>query len=216
MSENNSNHETEAPSASNLLKATVATLIGAIILLVLVVLPAEYGVDPTGFGNLTGLSDLAEEPYETVVFTDIIGGNEVVREVEIPLFGDPVPLPNPAVFQDQTEDARTISMTIELGAFEQTEIKTVLDEGKVIIYNWQVVDDKKVYFDFHGHEESFGPDFFVRYKERQEGLSKSSGSLTAPFYGEHGWLFFNINEEPISITLNVTGYYNEIIDYGIF
>ena len=103
-----------------------------------------------------------------------------------------------------------------VGAFEQTEIKTVLDEGKVIIYNWQVVDDKKVYFDFHGHEESFGPDFFVRYKERQEGLSKSSGSLTAPFYGEHGWLFFNINEEPISITLNVTGYYNEIIDYGIF
>lgn len=216
MSENNSNNEVEAPSASNLLKATTATIIGAFILLVLVVLPAEYGVDPTGFGNLTGLSDLAEEPYEIVEFTDIIGGNEVIREVEIPLFGDPVPLPNPSVFQDQAEEAQSMSMTIELGAFEQTEIKTVLDEGKVIIYDWQVVDDKLVYFDFHGHEESFGPEFFVRYKERQEGLNKSSGSLTAPFYGEHGWLFFNINEEPISITLNVTGYYNEIIDYGIF
>lgn len=216
MSENNSNNEVEAPSASNLLKATTATIIGAFILLVLVVLPAEYGVDPTGFGNLTGLGDLAEEPYEIVEFTDIIGGNEVIREVEIPLFGDPVPLPNPSVFQDQAEEAQSMSMTIELGAFEQTEIKTVLDEGKVIIYDWQVVDDKLVYFDFHGHEESFGPEFFVRYKERQEGLNKSSGSLTAPFYGEHGWLFFNINEEPISITLNVTGYYNEIIDYGIF
>ncbi|MEK9826448.1 MAG: hypothetical protein VW395_09290, partial [Methylotenera sp.] len=126
------------------------------------------------------------------------------------------PLPNPNVFQDQPETARSMSMTIELGSFEQTEIKTVLDEGKVIVYDWQVADDKKVYFDFHGHEESFGPEFFVRYKEEQEGLSKSSGSLTAPFYGEHGWLFFNINEEPVSITLNVTGYYNEIIDYGIF
>ena len=216
MSDSNSNNEAEAPSAANLLKATIATIIGAIILLVLVVLPAEYGVDPTGFGAITGLSDLADEPYETIEITDIIGGNEIIREVEIPLFGDPVPLPNPSVFQDQTEEARSMNMTIELGAFEQTEIKTVLDEGKVIIYDWQVADDKNVYFDFHGHEESFGPDFFVRYKERQEGLNLSSGSLTAPFYGEHGWLFFNINEEPISITLNVTGFYNEIIDYGIF
>lgn len=216
MSDSNSNNKAEAPSAANLLKATIATIIGAIILLVLVVLPTEFGIDPTGFGDLTGLSDLANEPYETIEITDIIGGNEIIRKVEIPLFGDPVPLPNPSVFQDQAEVARTMTMTIELGSFEQTEIKTVLDEGKVIVYDWQVTDDKNVYFDFHGHEESFGPDFFVRYKERQEGLSKSSGSLTAPFYGEHGWLFFNINEEPISITLNVTGYYNEIIDYGIF
>lgn len=216
MSENRAKYEIEAPSATSLLKATIATVIGALILLVLVVLPAEYGVDPTGFGDLTGLSDLANQPYETIEITDIIGGNEVIREVEIPMFGEPTPLPNPSVFQDQEEEAKTISMTIELGAFEQTEIKTVLDEGKVIVYSWQVNDDKDVYFDFHGHEESFGPDFYVRYKERQEGLNKSSGSLTAPFYGEHGWLFLNINEEPVSITLNITGYYNEIIDYGIF
>lgn len=216
MSDDNSNHEIEAPSATNLLKATIATIIGAIILLVLVVLPAEYGVDPTGFGELTGLNTLSGEAYETIEIIDIIGGNEVMREVEIPMFGEPTPLPNPSVFQDQEQEAKTISMAIELGAFEQTEIKTVLDEGKVIVYSWQVAGDKDVYFDFHGHEESFGPDFYVRYKERQEGLNKSSGSLTAPFYGEHGWLFLNINEEPVSITLNIIGYYNDIIDYGIF
>jgi len=216
MNENNSNQEIEVPSASNLMKATIATIIGALVLLVLVVLPAEYGVDLTGFGNLTGLNDLAEQPYETVEIIDIIGGNEIIREVEIPMFGEPTPLPNPSVFQDQPKEARSMIMTIELGAYEQTEIKTVLDEGKVIIYSWEVADGKDVYFDFHGHEASFGPDFFVRYKERQEGLNRSSGSLTAPFYGEHGWLFLNINEEPVTITLKVSGYYNEIIDYGIF
>ena len=40
MSENNSNQKIEAPSASNLLKPTIATIIGALVLLVLVVLPA--------------------------------------------------------------------------------------------------------------------------------------------------------------------------------
>jgi hypothetical protein len=216
MNDNNTNQQVEAPSASSLMKATLATVIGALVLLVLVVLPAEYGVDPTGFGELTGLNDLAEQPYETVEIVDIIGGNEVIREVEIPLFGEPTPLPNPSVFQDQAEPAQSVTMTVELAPFEQTEIKAVLDEGKVIVYSWEVADGKKTYFDFHGHDESFGPDFFVRYKEEQEGLNKSSGSLTAPFYGEHGWLFFNINEEPITVTVSITGYYNEIIDYGIF
>ncbi|MGA1740659.1 MAG: hypothetical protein ACO4AC_00610 [Pseudohongiellaceae bacterium] len=135
MSENNTNPEVEAPSVANLLKATVATIIGAVVLLVLVVLPAEYGIDPTGFGELTGLNDLAGEAYEVVEITDIIGGNEVIREVEIPMFGEPTPLPNPSVFQDQAEPPQTISMTVELGAFEQTQIKTVLDEGKVIEYS---------------------------------------------------------------------------------
>lgn len=216
MTEKNQTNKVEALAGPTMLKVTITTIIGALILLVLIVLPAEYSIDLTGFGKITGLNKLSGEPTETIEITDIIGGNEVIREVEIPMFGEPTPLPNPSVFQDQAEEALSMSMIIELGAFEQTEIKTVLDEGKVIVYSWEVEDDINVYFDFHGHEESFGPDFYVRYKERQEGLSKSSGSLTAPFYGEHGWLFLNINEQPVSITLNVTGYYNDIIDYGIF
>ncbi len=123
MSENKPNQEVEAPSASNLVKATIATVVLAIVLLVLVVLPAEYGIDPTGFGELTGLSDFAEEPYETVEITDIIGGNEVIREVEIPMFGEPTPLPNPSVFQDQSEEASSMSMTIELGALNKQKLK---------------------------------------------------------------------------------------------
>ncbi len=216
MTEKNQTNKVEALAGPTMLKVTITTIIGALILLVLIVLPAEYSIDLTGFGKITGLNKLSGEPTETIEITDIIGGNEVIREVEIPMFGEPTPLPNPSVFQDQAEEALSMSMIIELGAFEQTEIKTVLDEGKVIVYSWEVEGDINVYFDFHGHEESFGPDFYVRYKERQEGLSKSSGSLTAPFYGEHGWLFLNINEQPVSITLNVTGYYNDIIDYGIF
>ena len=40
-------------------KLTLAAL-GAVILLVMVVLPAEYGIDPTGFGRLTSISKLSE------------------------------------------------------------------------------------------------------------------------------------------------------------
>jgi hypothetical protein len=49
------------PSLSNagLAKATGIALLIAIVLLVFVVLPAEYGIDPTGFGGAIGLTRLA-------------------------------------------------------------------------------------------------------------------------------------------------------------
>jgi hypothetical protein len=215
MSDQNSPTPVEAPSGSQLLKETIATVVVAVVLLVLVVLPAEYDIDITGFGAATGLDRLGGEPTETIVITDIIGGNETLREVEIPMFGEPAPLPNPAVFQKQDAAAQSFTMTVELGAFEQTEIKTVLGEGKVILYSWRVLGDERVYVDFHGHDESFGPDFFVRYEEMQEGTG-STGSLVAPFEGEHGWFWLNINETPITIELEVSGFYDNVIDYGIF
>ena len=38
----------------------------------------------------------------------------------------------------------------------------------------------------------------------------------APFSGEHGWYWLNYNEFPVTVTLTVTGYFDDIIDYGIF
>jgi len=204
----------DPPSSSSLLKATLIAVVAAIILLVLIVLPAEYGIDPTGVGEATGLTELNAEPVYRIEISDVIGGNETIREVEIPAFGEPTPLPNPAVFQDQEAAPQIISMDVTIPAETQTEIKMVMTEGKAIVYSWQV-DRGDIYVDFHGHDVSFGPDFFVRYKEQQEGAG-NNGSLIAPFDGEHGWYWLNYNEYDVVVTLTITGYYDDIIDYGIF
>jgi hypothetical protein len=70
-----------------------------------------------------------------------------------------------------------------------------------------------VYVDFHGHNTSFRPDFFVRYKE-QEKARGNNGSLTAPFSGEHGWFWLNISQFPVTISLRIVGFHDEVIDYG--
>ena len=204
----------EPPSSKSLVKATLISIVAAAVILVLVVLPSEYGVDLTGFGSATGLNELNAEPTVTIEISDIIGGNEVIREVEIPGFGEPTPLPNPAVFQDQAEPPETITMTVMIPAERETEVKMAMTEGKVAVYSWEV-DQGDIYVDFHGHDISFGPDFFVRYKEQQEG-SGNNGSLTAPFDGEHGWYWLNYNEFDVEVTLTITGYFDDIIDYGIF
>ena len=49
----------------------------------------------------------------------------------------------------------------------------------------------------------------------KSGTAGDSGSLVAPFSGEHGWYWLNVSSTPVTITLALTGYFDDIKDYGI-
>lgn len=204
----------QAPSGKRIGLSVVGALALAAVVLVVAVLPAEYGIDPTGIGRALGLTELNAPASRTIEVRDVLGGNERVREVEIPAFNEPVPLPNPAVHQAEDRPIQTRTLTITLGVDQQTEIKSVLRESKVIVYTWKT-DGGLVYCDLHGHDPAAGQDFFVRYREDQEGATEATGSLVAPFAGEHGWYWLNLHDGPVTITLTVTGFFDDIVDYGI-
>jgi hypothetical protein len=203
----------EAPSGKRIAVSALIACIVAGVVLVTAVLPAGYGVDPTGIGRALGLTALSE-PARTIEIRDFVGGNETVREAEIPDFGEPVPLPNSEIHQDEDAPPRVADYQITIPPERETEIKTVLGAGKMIEYTWSV-DRGTIYSDFHGHNPEFGSDFFVRYREHQEGAGQS-GSLVAPFDGEHGWYWLNYNDFPVTVTLEVIGFFDDTIDYGIF
>lgn len=50
----------ELPSTAQLLRSTIIALGVALAILVTVVLPAEYGIDPTGAGRALGLTPMGE------------------------------------------------------------------------------------------------------------------------------------------------------------
>ena len=52
--------EKDLPTSAQLLKSTIIAIMVAIILLVMVILPAEYGTDPTGVGKLLGLKEMGD------------------------------------------------------------------------------------------------------------------------------------------------------------
>jgi hypothetical protein len=210
MSDPISPFEAAPPTAHRLYLSIGGAILGAAILLILVVLPAEYGIDPTGLGGRMGLAAM-HEPERTLQIQDVIGGNAKYREVKVPDPGQPTPLPNPAVVQLKTADASTKTLTVRLEPDQETEIKAVMDAAQVILYSWKA--DGEVYTDFHGHEPDAGQ-AFVRYEEQQSG-HEGKGSLVAPFAGEHGWFWLNISDRPVTITLTVTGYYRDTHDYGI-
>lgn len=212
MSKPVSPYESNPPSSKSIGISVAAALLGAAIVLVTIILPAEYNIDPTRIGAALGLTAL-NAPARTVQVADVMGGNEKYREVAIPDFGQPVPLPNPGVFQKKAEAARSETLTITLQPGEQTELKTALKASQMILFSWQA-EGGPVYVDFHGHEPGAGDEFWVRYEEQQAG-TQGKGSLVAPFEGEHGWFWLNIAEKPVTITLSVNGYYEKIVNYGI-
>lgn len=58
----NSNTPTnyELPSTAKLIKSTIIAIMVSFVLLVTVVMPSEYGVDPTGAGRVLGLVEMGE------------------------------------------------------------------------------------------------------------------------------------------------------------
>jgi hypothetical protein len=212
---NEPNNESRETSGRNIAISAVIGAVVALVILVVFIMPAEYGVDPTGLGARLGLVQMNEEPTRTieVEVVDVLSGNEDLASVEIPDFGQPVPLPNTSIHQLGQGNARTDTIELTIPAESETEVKTVMRQSQVITYSW-ATDQGQIYADFHGHDPALGNEFWVRYLEDQEGSSGHAGSLVAPFDGEHGWYWLNYNEYPVTVTLTVTGFHDDIIDYS--
>lgn len=199
-------------------KALGVAVVVAAVVLVTVVLPAEYGIDPTRIGRALGLTAMSQPANRGTaslddVIDDLLADTDNLEATTGADPRDPLPLPNPAISQIEAAPAKTQTITIHLGFDEMTEVKAVLGKAKAILYDWKV-EGGEVYVDFHGHDPAKGDHYWVRYEEA-DGIQGRSGSLVAPFAGEHGWFWLNVSEEPITITLTVTGYFDKLVDYGL-
>jgi hypothetical protein len=208
------NNDAHANSPRTALTGVVIAALLAGAALVAVVLPAERGYDPTGIGKMLGLMAMSEQrAAAAAAIEDVAGGNDNLVAATGAGAMDPLPLPNPAVSQLEAGAAQAETVTIDLGVDEKTEVKALLKKAKAIVYSWSV-QGGKVYVDFHGHDPAKGDAYWVRYEEA-DGITARSGSLVAPFAGEHGWYWLNVSDGPVRITLTVTGYQDKLINYGL-
>jgi len=208
----------DVPSRATLLKSALIAAIAAIVATVLFVMPAEYGVDPTGVGEKLGLLALAEteEEHEDEDHDDDLSARTIVgaypgkpTEEEFDYF-EPDVLGEP-FSKGHLTGFRSDRITIDLDVGEQVEYKAIMNQGDAIVYSWSV-ERGTVYTDFHADPgegaEGYPEGYFIRYRESE--TPQDAGSLVAPFDGNHGWYWLNIEEDPIRITLNVAGYYDRL------
>ena len=205
------NIQPKKPSKKYLAGSVILAFIVALVVAILFILPAEFGVDPTGLGEKTGLIKFSTTTSESDSGTRMIEGQypQVFPEDDFDYF-EPETLGEP-FSRTQNKPFREETITIALEEFEQVEVKAVMSRGDAIVYSWKLLEGQTVYSDFHADPQDkagFPEGYFIRYNESE--ASNEAGSLIAPFMGNHGWYWLNIEENSVKIELRVQGYYESL------
>lgn len=217
----------ELPSTAKLIRSSIIAAIVALVLLVAVVMPAEYGLDPTGAGRLLGLTEMgeikvqlaeeaaADEAAQLVAVEPSANrpSSETAEPAESESTQETVPAPEPAVPAEveqpkaepvPTEPQWQDEIRVVLAPGEGTEYKLTMEEGAIARFSW-VSEGGPINFDTHGD----GGGQSISY-ERGRGVPEDEGNIEAAFTGNHGWFFRNRNDNNITLLLRTGGDYGQL------
>ena len=185
----------EVPAARTLGIATGLALLVAATILVTVVLPAEYGIDPLGTGRALGLDVMtASIPDEPIPV-------DPAAATMVPTIDGPVAT-YPAQF-------RVDSRAIVLEPYEYKEFKYRLEKGATMMFSWTANGD--VVHDFHGDADGASAEEAQSYDKQPR--RHANGSFVAPFSGIHGWFWENTGDQAVTITLTTAGFYTSAHEF---
>ncbi|MEO0558268.1 MAG: transmembrane anchor protein [Bacteroidota bacterium] len=193
----------ELPSPRALVRSTIIALVAAGVVLVGFILPAEYGVDPTGIGGVFGLTEMGRIKVQLA---------QEAEAEEAALAAAPRPSGSAApdsLTADSTatpEAEQTLRIDLAPGAGK--EVKFVLDEGSRLTYAWQT-DRGVVNYDTHADgpgdpDNGVAPISYHGYG-RATSVPSDEGVLVAAFDGNHGWFWRNRTRDSLTVTLRASG-----------
>ena len=189
--------ENDLPSSSQLLKSTIIALAVAGALLLCVVIPAEYGKDPTGVGELLGLKKMGE--IKIRLEKESLNGNQVFNK-------------NSSFEDEVREDIETTEENHDVLEFilepdEAIEIKLEMIEGSFAKYKW-ATQNGGLNYNLHGDGYK-GSQKSITYKKGRM-TSSDIGEIISEFDGYHGWFWRNRNNTAVTVTLETVGDYIQI------
>jgi hypothetical protein len=171
-------------------------------------MPAEYGVDPTGLGDLFGYTEmgeikaqLAEEAQadRAIDYDSRLAAQVAAVEAASggQLSGD-IPSANTSKL---TPAGRSDKISLVLKPGEGAEVKLQMKAGKTADYAW-FTKGGAVNADLHGD----GGGQNVSYA-KQRSVTGDKGTITAKFDGNHGWYWRNRSSNDVMIYVEASGEY---------
>ena len=189
----------ELPSSAQLLCSTIIAFIAALVILVTVVYPAEYAIDPTGAGRVLGLTERGENKVslarEAKQDKKKHANQSNAFDRILQLFV------SSAYAQEAWRDE--VSFTLEPG--KAMELKLTMAKGATAHYKW-AAEGGRMNFDLHAHGKGSQAVTYKKVRGKQGG----EGSFTTPFAGDHGWFWRNRDKKRSTIKLQLRGDYSEV------
>lgn len=174
-------HKQPPPSTTTLIRSSIIATLSAALALTVAILPAEYGIDPTGIGKTLGLTALSS--------TDNSDQNQQAANT----------LSATGIQED------TVNITVP--ANDGLEYKFYIKKGDSMKYAWSS-GDGSLFFDFHGEPDGDTSGFFESYTVST--ADNVRGTFTASFDGIHGWYWQNESFAPMTISLKTQGKYKVV------
>lgn len=194
------------PSGRQVAIGSAVAVSVAAVAMVFFVLPAEFGIDPTGFGEKAGLTGLAAGGSGTniylerglkrknVLFPLDAGAKPDAATLRATLAGKGMAVPASAEFQ-------TDHWEYELLPYDQIEMKYKLAKGQSMIFEWHA--PVPLHYDMHSVPDQGGnpatESFVISDAPVQTAV------YVAPFTGIHGWFWQNQTLNPVTVTVDATG-----------
>lgn len=172
--------------------ASAAAFFAALLILILFVLPAERGIDPTGIGSALGLARMSEATVEVSPATTVTAANVQNKQTI-----------------SKTTPMRSDEMTVVLQPHSGIELKARMQAGDHMIFRWEASAPLKV--DMHGERPNAKEGEYTSFW-RERDLSSAQGAYTAQFEGTHGWYWRNRGETPVTVKLNTSGFYKILFE----
>jgi len=132
------------PSKKAIIKASAAALVVALVILFTAVLPAEYGIDPTGAGMALGFSALNATETTSVLST----------------------------YRAEPELYKENIVTFRLEPNQGFEYKFKMKEGQMLLYSWTAKGE--VDYEFHGQLEEDTSGAFTSYEKSKGASASGS------------------------------------------
>ena len=184
-----------SPPPATLAKATAGAALAGVLIATLFVLPAEYGIDPTGVGTAIGL-------------TGMVSG-EASEEAPAPEAAPSMTTTTPTKASiAKSTPWRQDEMTITLEPHSGQEVKAHMVKGDSFIFQWSSTGGP-IKAEMHGEATGATDGSFTDYWKELE-ITGGQGDFTAPFDGTHGWYFRNKGETPITVKVKTVGFYKDL------
>lgn len=187
----------ELPGSKQLLRSTIIALIVATFLLLAVVLPAEYGIDPTRMGRVLGLTKMGEIKTQLA--------EEAARDRRADEVRADAPQKPDSRSAKPAAGEKSDELTVTLKPGQGAEIKLSMAKGAKARYEWRS-SGGRVNHDTHGDGPGGAAHSFSKGRE----VETDSGELIAPFDGNHGWFWRNRTDGEVTVTLKVSGEYTSV------
>lgn len=192
-----------SPAPAALAKATAGAAIAAVAIVTLFVLPAEYGIDPTGAGSALGLTGM------------VSGDTAEAADSAAPAAATAATAAAPGATATPTRETivratpwRQDEMTITLAPHSGQEVKAHMRTGDSFIFQWKS-SGGPVKAEMHGEKANAAEGEFTDYWKDLK-IEQGQGDFTAPFDGTHGWYFRNKGDTPVTVTVKTVGFYKDL------